>query len=49
MDLIFKLGWMLTKLVSNAFMHLDVKPENIMMANYYTPVLIDFGFASHNT
>ena len=37
----------LKKMHSAGYAHLDVKPENIMMSDIETPVLIDFGFVEY--
>lgn len=29
----------------NDYLHLDLKPENTLMMNYFTPVLTDFGLS----
>lgn len=47
LKMIEKITISLQKMHSAGYAHLDIKPENIMMKNIETPVLIDFGFAEY--
>jgi serine/threonine protein kinase len=46
-SIIEKITQSLRKLHETGYAHLDLKPENIMMSDIETPVLIDFGFSEY--
>ena len=45
LDMLFKLATSLKKLHDAKILHLDLKEQNIMMMNNFTPVIADFGMA----